>query len=120
MVRMQGGCCAHRGRAVGQVRCTHVARARRRSRIASISHYRAGWDGDGGRGGGEGGGVEAEGEGDGGNAMVSEGGDAQRVVNGGDEVGRAEAAVTMVAKAPCQAEAYGRRERWRRRGGRCG
>ena len=28
-------------------RCTHVTRAR--TRIASISHFRAGWDGDGGR-----------------------------------------------------------------------
>ena len=28
--------------------CTHVARARD-ARIASISHFRAGWDGDGGR-----------------------------------------------------------------------
>jgi len=37
--------------------CTHVARAR--TRIASISHFRAGWDGDGGKGGGKGGGGEA-------------------------------------------------------------
>ena len=64
------------GRRAG--RCTHVARAR--TRIASISHFRAGWDGDGGKGGGKGGGGEAEGEEDGDNG---EGGDAQRVVNGG-------------------------------------
>ena len=64
------------GRRAG--RCTHVARAR--TRIASISHFRAGWDGDGGKGGGKGGGGEAEGEEDGDNG---EGGEAQRVVNGG-------------------------------------
>ena len=58
--------------------CTHVARAR--TRIASISHFRAGWDGDGGKGGGKGGGGEAEGEEDGDNG---EGGEAQRVVKGG-------------------------------------
>ena len=63
------------GRRAG--RCTHVARAR--TRIASISHFRAGWDGDGGKGGGKGGGGEAEGEEDGDNG---EGGEAQRVVNG--------------------------------------
>eukprot|EP00964_Phaeocystis_antarctica_P056360 scaffold33250_cov65-Phaeocystis_antarctica.AAC.2 len=39
-----------------------------------------GWDGDGGKGGGKGGGGEAEGEEDGDNG---EGGEAQRVVNGG-------------------------------------
>ena len=54
--------------------------ARARTRIASISHFRAGWDGDGGKGGGKGGGGEAEGEGD---CDNGEGGDAQRVVNGG-------------------------------------
>ena len=77
MVRMQGGCCAYGGQAGGHV---HACVARARTRITSIWHFRAGWDGDGGRGGGEGGGVEAEGEGDGGNGQ---GGDAQRVVNGG-------------------------------------
>ena len=41
------------GRRAG--RCTHVARAR--TRIASISHFRVGWDGDGGKGGGADGGA---------------------------------------------------------------
>ena len=61
----------------------HVARARRRTRIASVSHGGL-WDGDGGRGGGEDCGAEADqrpNEGDGGNG---EGGDAQRGVNWGE------------------------------------
>ena len=46
MVRMQGGCCAYGGQAGGHV---HACVARARTRIASIWHFRAGWDDDGGR-----------------------------------------------------------------------
>ena len=104
------------GRRAG--RCTHVARAR--TRIASVSHFRAGWDGDGGKGGGKGGGGEAEGEEDGDNG---EGGEAQRVVNGGGVGGgRWWRRRWWQRHYLCQAEAYPhvRGRRWRLRGGRCG
>ena len=76
MVRMQGGCCAYGGQAGGRVHACGEGTHAHRVHFAFQGGLGWRWR----QGGGKGGGGEAEGEEDGDNG---EGGEAQRVVNGG-------------------------------------
>ena len=92
MVRMQGGCCAYGGQAGGRVHACGEGTHAHRVHFAFQGGLGWRWR----QGGGKGGGGEAEGEEDGDNG---EGGEAQRVVNGGGVGGGKVVAKAMVAKA---------------------
>ena len=116
MVRMQGGCCAYGGQAGGRVHACGEGTHAHRVHFAFQGGLGWRWR----QGGGKGGGGEAEGEEDGDNG---EGGEAQRVVNGGGVGGgRWWRRRWWQRHYLCQAEAYPhvRGRRWRLRGGRCG
>ena len=115
-MRMQGGCCAYGGQAGGRVHACGEGTHAHRVHFAFQGGLGWRWR----QGGGKGGGGEAEGEEDGDNG---EGGEAQRVVNGGGVGGgRWWRRRWWQRHYLCQAEAYPhvRGRRWRLRGGRCG